>query len=53
MPFSRALKPTKDEADTIRGILEECMTTRGVLIVQPEHILSFQLMGIESLINGQ
>ncbi len=29
------------------------MRTRGVLLVQPEHLLSFELMGLERLLSGE
>lgn len=52
LPFSRALKLDKNHT---KAILEECrlcMETRGIMLVQPEHILSFKLMGLESVIAG-
>ncbi|KAF2866821.1 hypothetical protein BDV95DRAFT_611492 [Massariosphaeria phaeospora] len=53
MPFSRALKLTKEQADIIGDIYHECIATRGILLVQPEHILSFKLMGIECLLTDR
>ncbi|KAL7770262.1 hypothetical protein CFE70_000195 [Pyrenophora teres f. teres 0-1] len=53
MPFSRALKLSSSEANAIGEIYQECRANRGILLVQPEHILSFKLMGIECLLNGQ
>jgi hypothetical protein len=53
LPFSRALKLNQHEADSIRKIYQGCMEQRGILLVQPEHILSFKLMGIECLLSGQ
>ena len=53
MPFSRALTLSASQADIIGEIYQECMTNRGIMLVQPEHILSFKLMGIECLLNGQ
>ncbi|KAE9371942.1 hypothetical protein N431DRAFT_456702 [Stipitochalara longipes BDJ] len=53
MPFSRALKLGEAEANTIGNIYRECMALGGVLLVQPEHILSFKLMGLECLISGK
>jgi hypothetical protein len=53
MPFSRNLRLDSTNADTLRSIYEECIATRGVLLLMPEHILSFKLMGIESMITGQ
>jgi len=53
MPFSRALKLSCFEANTISELCQECRANRGILLVQPEHILSFKFMGIECLLNGQ
>ncbi|KAI1118430.1 hypothetical protein F5Y14DRAFT_264197 [Nemania sp. NC0429] len=48
MPFSRALKVDLTAlANTIDTMLRDCQNSGGVLLVQPEHILSLQLMGIE------
>lgn len=52
MPFTRALKIGEEEAKIIAQLCHQCMERGGVLLVQPEHILSFQLMGIECFING-
>ncbi|KAK4543620.1 hypothetical protein LTR36_005265 [Oleoguttula mirabilis] len=53
MPFSRALKLSRDAADAISAMLRECMSNGGLLLVQPEHILSFKLMGLEMAILGE
>ncbi|KAI1437155.1 hypothetical protein GGR50DRAFT_115572 [Xylaria sp. CBS 124048] len=48
MPFSRALKINSEQmAENISKMMRECKDTGGILLVQPEHILSFQLMGLE------
>ena len=47
MPFSRALKLDESTAAAVGQVLRECMSQGGVLLVQPEHILSFKLMGLE------
>ncbi|PKS12562.1 hypothetical protein jhhlp_000770 [Lomentospora prolificans] len=47
MPFSRALRVTEGEVGAIHGLLEKCREVGGVLLVQPEHILSFEQMGKE------
>jgi len=39
MPFSRNLRLNAQNAVTIREIYEECIRERGVLLIQPEHIL--------------
>jgi len=49
MPFSRNLRLTELDAMNLRQIYEDCIEKRGVLLIQPEHILSFKLMGVESL----
>ncbi|KAK1974854.1 hypothetical protein LZ30DRAFT_810521 [Colletotrichum cereale] len=53
LPFSRAVKIGPSEAEAIHAILKDCMDSKGVLLVQPEHLLSFQLMGIETAISGK
>jgi hypothetical protein len=53
MPFSRVLNLSSPEADAIGEMCQECRANRGILLVQPEHILSLKLMGIECLLNGQ
>ncbi|RMZ73552.1 very large low complexity [Pyrenophora seminiperda CCB06] len=52
MPLSRALRPDAGQADLLRKTYEECMKNRGVLLVQPEHILSFKLMAVEATLAG-
>lgn len=53
MPFSRALTLCSSQAKLVGEIYRRCMTDRGIMLVQPEHILSFKLMGIECLLNGK
>ncbi|KAK4061998.1 uncharacterized protein Triagg1_10161 [Trichoderma aggressivum f. europaeum] len=53
MPFSRSLKLTESDAQTICNFLKKCSETGGVLLMQPEHLLSFKLMGIENCLNSQ
>jgi hypothetical protein len=53
MPISRALRPTYDQAAAIAQMLRECLANRGILLLLPEHTLSFKLMGIESLLTGR
>ena len=52
MPFSRSLKLDLRNAERIETICKECMETRGILLVQPEHLLSLELMGPERLLAG-
>jgi hypothetical protein len=53
MPFSRNLQLSASDACAIRELYEECISTRGVLLVQPEHILSFKLMAIKYVLVDQ
>ncbi|TIC93966.1 hypothetical protein CH35J_009644 [Colletotrichum higginsianum] len=50
IPFSRAVRVDISETTAIQAIFQDCMDCRGILLVQPEHILSFQLMAIETAI---
>ncbi|PVI05946.1 hypothetical protein DM02DRAFT_650244 [Periconia macrospinosa] len=49
MPFSRSLKLSKTEADIIYELCNRCRITGGIILLQPEHALSFKLMLLESL----
>lgn len=52
MPISRSLRLGVHQARQIRGLYEECMQVGGILLLQPEHVLSFELMGLERLLSG-
>ncbi|KAG2137479.1 hypothetical protein DEU56DRAFT_945983 [Suillus clintonianus] len=47
IPFSRALSINSSKVKIYRDLMQECMDTKGILVVQPDHILSFQLMVID------
>ncbi|KAL5320169.1 hypothetical protein ACEPPN_010970 [Leptodophora sp. 'Broadleaf-Isolate-01'] len=49
MPISRSLDINADQARQIRRLYEECVRTGAILLIQPEHILSFELLGLERL----
>ncbi|KAI6298480.1 hypothetical protein MCOR33_005373 [Pyricularia grisea] len=53
LPFSRALRLDPAQVADIKADFTGCMRNGGILLVQPEHILSFKLMGLECLINGK
>src|SRR5690606_708337 len=53
MPFSRSLQLTEKDAKTIADMYKTCMRVGGILLVQPEHMLSFDLMGLERLSSGE
>ena len=50
IPFSRSLRMKASLVDTIRSLYERCVAEGGVLVAQPEHILSQKLMHIDSLL---
>lgn len=52
MPFSRQLQVNGSMAGEMLKYFTECKTGGGILLLQPENILSFQLMAIESLIKS-
>jgi len=53
LPFSRDVKMNVQNVKHIRDLFEECARVQGVLVAQPKHILSFQLMVIDrSLSSG-
>jgi hypothetical protein len=53
MPFSRDLKFDNAAAAVMTRMLSECMRSGGILLVQPEHILSFGLVSPECYITGK
>jgi len=53
MPVTRALRLTRMDAEAISHMVHQCLSTGGILLVQPEHILSFRLMALECYINGK
>ncbi|KIK32258.1 hypothetical protein CY34DRAFT_165237, partial [Suillus luteus UH-Slu-Lm8-n1] len=47
IPFSRALSINSSKVQVYCDLMEECMNTKGILVVQPDHILSFHLMAVD------
>lgn len=47
IPISRLLKLTAELADQIKNLYRTCKKTGGVLLVQPEHVLFFELLGLD------
>lgn len=47
IPFSRSVQLSHTEAFTVRTIYQNCLRDKCFVLCQPEHILSFYLMGIE------
>ncbi|THU98858.1 hypothetical protein K435DRAFT_659994 [Dendrothele bispora CBS 962.96] len=52
MPFARHLRVDKKMIETVQSLYEECMRQGGILVVQPEHLLSFRLMGIDRIVDS-
>ncbi|KAF4967332.1 hypothetical protein FSARC_5098 [Fusarium sarcochroum] len=53
LPFSRDIRLDHSRACTIQRLMTRCMKEGGVLMVQPEHLLSFQLMELECQLSSQ
>ncbi|QRV77956.1 kinase-like protein [Ceratobasidium sp. AG-Ba] len=52
LPFGRHIRVGESQAKQIQDLYAECMREGGILLVQPEHILSFQLMGVDQLLSA-
>ncbi|KAJ7221929.1 hypothetical protein C8J57DRAFT_1593667, partial [Mycena rebaudengoi] len=54
LPFSRDIPLDSVKIRQIEALLKECAAVGGILLCQPEHILSFQLMGLHTFCeNGE
>ena len=47
IPFSRSLELNHEKVATLHEVMSECMKECGILVVQPEHILSLKLVSVE------
>lgn len=52
LPISRQLRLIQEEGEHILALCAECRSNGGVLLVQLDHILSFKLLGLETVIGG-
>ncbi|KAJ4476568.1 hypothetical protein C8R41DRAFT_923340 [Lentinula lateritia] len=52
LPFSRSVDMGPTQIENVRSLLQECVDVGGILIAQPEHILSFRLLTVERLIKN-
>lgn len=52
MPFSRKTIMNETTIRHLKAMYVECMANGGILIAQPEHVLSFKLMGVERLVSA-
>ena len=53
VPFSRNLRMTASVVQHISALYKQCVDEGGILVVQPEHLLSQKLMSIDTLIASQ
>ena len=53
LPFSRTVSLDADQSRVIYDMFKACAQEGGILLCQPEHILSFQLMGLHLLCNAK
>ncbi|KAF8466769.1 hypothetical protein BDZ91DRAFT_725012, partial [Kalaharituber pfeilii] len=52
LPFHRQIELTESTVNLIQELYQECLDNGGILLSQPEHLLSFKLMGVEKLSAG-
>ena len=53
MPFSRDVKMGSNELQLFQTLYEQCLREGGILIAQPEHILSFKLMEVDRQLSSK
>ncbi|KAK3689059.1 hypothetical protein B0T22DRAFT_513134 [Podospora appendiculata] len=49
LPLSRTVRLTADDVNIVKRMIDTCKRGGHVFLVQPEHLLSFKLMGIEGI----
>ncbi|KAL2825471.1 hypothetical protein BDW59DRAFT_161697 [Aspergillus cavernicola] len=47
VPFSRSTRVDENTVSTLQAIYDECQRQRGILIILPEQLLSFRLVGLD------
>lgn len=52
MPISRSLKIGLEEVVLMQKVYEDCKLTGGIVLVQPEHLLSFELLGLDHILGN-
>ena len=52
IPFSRSLRMDTSLVNTLSGLYKRCVAECGVLVIQPEHILSQKLMHVDTLLTS-
>ncbi|KAJ6458153.1 hypothetical protein C8R47DRAFT_995335 [Mycena vitilis] len=53
LPFSRNIELDSAKIRHIFALFKECAQSGGILLCQPEHILSFQLMGLRAFSDSE
>lgn len=53
LPFSRNTTIDRNQIESLVKMFQECQHTGGIVIAQPEHLLSLQLMTLEFFTKGQ
>lgn len=51
LPFSRQVKTGPAEVEQMHRLFQRCIAVGGVLVAQPEHILSLSLMSVDRLLD--
>ena len=52
LPFSRGVRTKLEQIENIQMLFKECARVQGILVTQPEHILSFRLTVIERMLSS-
>ncbi|KAF8425082.1 hypothetical protein L210DRAFT_3567617, partial [Boletus edulis BED1] len=52
LPFSRSLTLGPEQVDALQSLMSECVRKRGVMIVQPDHVLSLKLVTVEKQLSS-
>ncbi|KAK7040132.1 hypothetical protein VNI00_009938 [Paramarasmius palmivorus] len=53
LPFSRDVRVNQTRIRTIQALYTEAMRSQAIIVSQPEHILSYQLMAVEHLLGTE
>ncbi|ESK95832.1 hypothetical protein Moror_12444 [Moniliophthora roreri MCA 2997] len=53
LPFSRDTAIGETQVQLIRNVYEQALASRAILIAQPEHVLSYNLMTVDHLLSSR
>ena len=48
LPFSRSHESGDSDIDVLHKLMRQCMEERGILLLQPEHVVSLKLKSVEA-----